>query len=98
MAEVKQSEAVRPVSNFGPPASRNRREEVNTVTNVLAETKVRGGDGTSTISPEEVTRLFADCYREVEILPDGRIRELGKNGDGSEETVTRTIKTERVWY
>jgi hypothetical protein len=64
----------------------------------LAEPAVRGGDGTSTITPEEVTRLFANGYREVEILPDGRIREAVKDGDQSEETVTRTLKTERTWY
>jgi len=68
------------------------------VASVVAESTVRGGDGTSTISPEDVTRLFADGYREVEILPDGRIREAPKNGDASEESVTRTIKTERTWY
>jgi hypothetical protein len=68
------------------------------MTNALAESTVRGGDGTSTISPEDVPRLFADGYREVEILPDGRIREVPKNGDASEETVTRTLKTERTWY
>ena len=97
-SQVKQIEAVRPVFDLRPLASRNRRKEVNIVTNVLAENKVRGGDGTSTISPEDVERLFADSYREIEILPDGRIREVAKNGDGSEETVTRTIKTERTWY
>ena len=68
------------------------------MTNVLTESKVRGGDGTSTISPKDVERLFEDGYREVQILPDGRIREAAKNGDASEESVTRTIKTDRTWY
>jgi hypothetical protein len=68
------------------------------VTNVLTESTVRGGDGTSTISPEDVTRWFADGYREIEIGPDGRIREIARNGDASEEALTRILKTERTWY
>ena len=67
------------------------------MTNVLTGGTVRGGDGTSTISPEEITKLFAD-YRKVEVLSDGRIREAVIDGDVGEETVTRTLKTDRTWY
>ena len=68
------------------------------MTAVLTEMEVRGGDGTSTITPEEVTRPFANGYREIEVLPDGRIREITRNRDGSEAMVTRTLKTDRTWY
>ncbi len=68
------------------------------MTNALTESTVRGGDGTSTISPETVTRLFADGYWDVEILPNGEIREVVKNGNAREESVTRTLKHERTWY
>ena len=63
----------------------------------LTRTAVRGGDGTSTITPEEITRDFAD-YRRIEVLSDGRIRVVPNEGDASEETVTRFLKTERTWY
>jgi hypothetical protein len=36
--------------------------------------------------------------REIEVLPDGRIREASQNGDVRDEAVTRTLKTERTWY
>ena len=49
------------------------------------------------LTPEDVTRLFEDGYREVEILPDGTIRESSPNGT-ADETVTKTLKTERTWY
>jgi hypothetical protein len=52
----------------------------------------------ATLTPEDVARLFEDGYREVEILPDGRLREAPPNGDTRDETVTRTLKTERTWY
>jgi len=67
-------------------------------TNTLTKTFATEGNGARTVSPADVTRLFDDGYREVEILPDGRIREASKNGDASDETVTRTLKTERTWY
>lgn len=51
-----------------------------------------------TLTTKDVTRLFEDGYREVEILPDGRLREAPANGDPRDETVTRTLKTERTWY
>ena len=53
----------------------------------------------SRLTPEKVTRLFEDGYRHVEVLPDGRLREHSSNGHKEEdETVTRTLKTERTWY
>jgi hypothetical protein len=51
-----------------------------------------------TLTPEDVQRLFGDGYREIEVLPDGRIRETSQNGDPRDEAVTRTLKTERTWY
>lgn len=52
----------------------------------------------ATLSPDDVRRLFEDDYREVEILPDGKLREAPRNGDLRDEAVTRTLKTERTWY
>lgn len=51
-----------------------------------------------TLTPEDVKRLFGEGYREIEVLPDGRIREASQNGDQRDEAVTRTLKTERTWY
>jgi hypothetical protein len=51
-----------------------------------------------TLTPEDVQRLFGDGYREIEVLPDGRVREASQNGDLRDEAVTRTLKTERTWY
>jgi hypothetical protein len=51
-----------------------------------------------TLTSEDVQRLFGDGYREIEVLPDGRIREASQNGDLRDEAVTRTLKTERTWY
>ena len=58
----------------------------------------RGQNGHATLTPADVFRLFEDGYREVEVLPDGRVREASGNGHGSDETVTRTLKTQRTWY
>lgn len=62
------------------------------------ETKVETGNGHGTLTPDEVTRLFEDGYRDIEILPDGTIREVARGGDVADEAVTRTLKTERTWY
>jgi len=62
------------------------------------KTAEHGSSGTSTLSPADIARLFEDGYREVEILPDGRVREASRNGDSHDETVTRTLKTQRTWY
>jgi hypothetical protein len=51
-----------------------------------------------TLTAKDVERLFEDGYREVEVLPDGRVREASRNGHDPEETVTRTLKTQRTWY
>jgi len=56
------------------------------------------GNGSRTLSPEDVQRLFDDGYREVEILPDGTLREAPRNGDERNENVTRSLKTQRTWY
>jgi hypothetical protein len=45
-----------------------------------------------------VQRTYDDGCREIEILPDGRIREAAGNGNGADELVTRSLKTERTWY
>ena len=55
------------------------------------------GNGVTTLTPADVARLFEDGYREVEVLPDGTVREAPRNG-ASDETVTGTLKTERTWY
>jgi hypothetical protein len=55
-------------------------------------------NGSATILPADVTRLFENGYREVEILPDGTLREAPRNGHESDELVTRTLKTTRTWY
>jgi hypothetical protein len=67
-------------------------------TKTKTQTVEGNGNGTRTLSPADVARLFADGYREVEILPDGRVREASSNGHDAEETVTRTLKTQRTWY
>jgi hypothetical protein len=51
-----------------------------------------------TLTPKDVQRLFGDGYREIEVMPDGRVREASQNGDLRDEAVTRTLKTERTWY
>lgn len=50
------------------------------------------------LSPDEVHRLFGDDYREIEILPDGTVREADGNSEAVDESVTRTLKTKRTWY
>ncbi|HEX9824919.1 MAG TPA: hypothetical protein VGB51_11095 [Actinomycetota bacterium] len=61
----------------------------------MSETKAQ--NGTATLTPEDVVRLFEDGYRDVEVLPDGTVREVPRDGDALED-VTRTLKTERTWY
>lgn len=62
-------------------------------------TKTRATDhnGSATLSPADVARLFEDGYRAVEILPDGTLRESSRDNP-REETVTRSLKTQRTWY
>ena len=53
-------------------------------------------NGRTRLSPAEVERLFEDGYREVEVLPDGTVRHATHGDD--DETVTRSLKTQRTWY
>jgi len=57
----------------------------------------RNGKG-GQLTPQEVERLFDGGYRDIEILPDGTLRETVRGGGPSDEAVTRTLKTERTWY
>lgn len=50
------------------------------------------------LTPNDVERLFGDGYREIEILPDGTLRETVRGGAADDEAVTRSLKTERTWY
>jgi hypothetical protein len=68
------------------------------MTTTITKTKTAGRNGTKTLTPADVHRLFENGYREVEILPDGRVREAPGNGHDPEETVTKTLKTKRTWY
>jgi hypothetical protein len=56
------------------------------------------GNGGTTLTSDDVHRLFGDGYREVEVLSDGTVREHPRDGDEVDETVTRTLKTGRTWY
>ena len=61
-------------------------------------TQAKSGSGGSRLTPQEVERLFDGGYRDIEILPDGTLRETVRGGSPSDEAVTRTLKTERTWY
>jgi hypothetical protein len=50
------------------------------------------------LTPDDVERLFGEGYREIEILPDGTLRETVHGRGAEDETVTRSLKTERTWY
>jgi hypothetical protein len=56
------------------------------------------GNGKPSLTPQDVERLFGDGYHEIEILPDGTLRETTRAGNPREEQVTRSLKTERTWY
>jgi hypothetical protein len=64
----------------------------------MMKTLTRTESPEKTLTHEDVTRLFEDGYREIEVLPDGRVHEASRNGDLRDEAVTRTLKTERTWY
>lgn len=66
--------------------------------NGQTKTAVRGENGSTLLTPADVKRLFEDGYREVEVLADGSVRERVGHGDGVDEAVTRTLKTQRTWY
>lgn len=60
-----------------------------------------GNNATKTdeqLTPSDVERLFGDGYREIEILPDGTLRETVHGAGALDESVTRSLKTERTWY
>ena len=59
-------------------------------------TKAKGNG--AQLTPQEVERLFDGGYRDIEILPDGTLRETVCGGSPTDEAVTRTLKTERTWY
>ena len=61
-------------------------------------THAKGSGGGGQLTPQEVERLFDGGYRDIEILPDGTLRESVRGGSPSDEAVTRTLKTERTWY
>ena len=54
--------------------------------------------GGGQLTPQDVERLFEGGHRDIEILPDGTLRESVRGGSPIDEAVTRTLKTERTWY
>ena len=61
-------------------------------------TQAKGRSGAGQLTTQEVERLFDGGYRDIEILPDGTLRETVRGGSPTDEAVTRTLKTERTWY
>jgi len=61
-------------------------------------TPAQGRGRRGQLTPQEVERLFEGGYRDIEILPDGTLRETVRDGGPDDEAVTRTLKTERTWY
>ena len=61
-------------------------------------TQAKGRSGGGQLTTQEVERLFDGGYRDIEILPDGTLRETVRGGSPTDEAVTRTLKTERTWY
>jgi len=60
--------------------------------------QAKGSGSGGQLTPQEVERLFEGGYRDIEILPDGTLRETVRGGSPTDEAVTRTLKTERTWY
>lgn len=60
--------------------------------------QAKGRVGSATLTPQDVGRLFDGEYRDLEILPDGTLRETVRGGSPTDEAVTRTLKTQRTWY
>lgn len=59
----------------------------------------RSPRSSGTLTPQDVGRLFDGGYPDIEILPDGTLRETVRGGgDPTDEAITRTLKTERTWY
>jgi hypothetical protein len=72
--------------------------EVDMANSSRTDTAAKSENGESRLTPQDVERLFGDGYREIEILPDGTLRETTRTGDAVTEAVTRSLKTERTWY
>ena len=79
-------------------ATEVQMEEESQIETGVEERTAQDGNGQSRLTPHDVERLFGDGYREIEILPDGTLRETIGNGDPRDEQVTRSLKTERTWY
>jgi hypothetical protein len=68
----------------------------NTATGVKTETQ---NGSAKQLTPQDIERSYGrDAYHNIEILPDGTLRETVGNGDPRDEQVTRSLKTERTWY
>ena len=61
-------------------------------------TQAKGHGSGGQLTTQEVERLFDGGYRDIEILPDGTLRETVRGASPTDEAVTRTRKTERTWY
>ena len=59
-------------------------------------TPARGRASGARLTPGEVERLCEGGYRDIEILPDGTLRESVRGGRLTDEAVTRTLRTERA--
>jgi hypothetical protein len=69
----------------------------NSATGVKVETQ--NGNGKPQLTPQDIERNYGRrAYHNIEILPDGTLRETIGNGDPVDEQVTRSLKTERTWY
>jgi hypothetical protein len=63
------------------------------------ETQNGRGNGKPLRTPQDIERSYGkDAYHNIEILPDGTLRETIGHGDPRDEQVTRTLKTQRTWY
>jgi hypothetical protein len=70
----------------------------NDQTKTAVERKTQTGNGRSQLTPQDIERSFGkDAYHNIEILPDGTLRET-IGADPRDEQVTRSLKTERTWY
>jgi hypothetical protein len=67
-------------------------------TKTKTETVETNGNGTGTLSPADVHRLIEDRVPGRGDRARGRVREASHDGHDTQETVTRTLKTQRTWY
>jgi len=59
----------------------------------------KNGQTKEKLTPEDVHRHYGEkAYHDIEVLPDGTLREITSDGDAVTESVTRSLKTERTWY